>query len=106
AQLRIGARFLAEHAHFIERCRAAGQLRPTPLPLRHREGDYNCLHQDLYGEHVFPLQAAVLLAKPGADFARGEYVIAEQRPRMKARADAAPREQADALVFAVHHRPV
>ena len=102
----IAVRFPGEHQDFLKRCHQAGQPRPTPLLLQYGPGDYNCLHQDLYGEHVFPLQATVLLSKPGVDFSGGEFVLTEQRPRMQSRVEVAPVEQGDGLAFAVNVRPV
>ncbi len=102
----IGTRYPEQHAEFIERCHAAGQPRPTCLLLQYGVDDYNCLHQDLYGEHVFPLQMAILLAEPGRDFSGGEFVLTEQRPRRQSRPEVVPLRQGDAVVFAVHHRPV
>jgi hypothetical protein len=102
----VAVRFPAEHKDFLKRCHEAGQPRPTPLLLQYGPGDYNCLHQDLYGEHVFPLQATVLLSQPGKDFSGGEFVLTEQRPRMQSRAEVVPLRQGEAAIFPVHHRPV
>jgi len=101
----IATRYPEQHAQFIARCHDAGQLRPTPLILKYEAGDYNCLHQDLYGEQVFPIQMAILLSAPGRDFSGGEFVLTEQRPRMQSRVEVIPLRQGDAVLFAVNERP-
>ena len=102
----IDVRYPDEHTEFIERCHKAGQTKPTPLLLQYAAGDYNCLHQDLYGEHVFPIQVAILLSDPAKEFTGGEFVLTEQRPRMQSRPEVVPLRQGEAVAFAVYHRPV
>jgi len=104
--MRIEMRYPASHAEFLELCHVAGQARPTPLLLQYEAGDYNCLHQDLYGDLAFPLQIAILLSEPGRDHTGGEFVLTEQRPRMQSRPEVVPLRQGDGVAFAVHHRPV
>jgi uncharacterized protein len=99
-------RYPEQHSDFIERCHQAGQNKPTPLLLQYVEGDYNCLHQDLYGEHVFPIQVAILLSEPTRDFTGGQFVLTEQRPRMQSRVEVVELRQGDAVAFAVYQRPV
>ena len=105
-RLGSGVEYPASHDEYLAICHAAGQTRPTPLILQYVEGDYNCLHQDLYGDLAFPLQVAVLLSQPGEDFTGGEFVLTEQRPRMQSRAEVVPLQQGDAVVFAVNDRPM
>jgi len=102
----IAVRYPDDLKDFLDRCHKAGQTKPTPLLLQYGEGDYNCLHQDLYGEHVFPLQAAFLLSVPERDFTGGEFVLTEQRPRMQSRVEVVPLGQGDGVILAVHQRPV
>lgn len=106
AAMGVDVRYPENHADFLGRCHKARQVNPTPLLLQYGEGDYNCLHQDLYGEHVFPLQVAILLSEPERDFKGGQFVMTEQRPRMQSRPEIVPLRQGDAVAFAVHHRPV
>ena len=104
--LGIAVTYPSTHATYLKRCRADGQSKPTPLLLRYGPGDFNCLHQDIYGENIFPLQVAFLLSEPGRDFAGGEFVLTEQRPRMQSRAEVVPLRQGEGAIFPVHHRPV
>jgi len=104
--LGVGVRYPTKHSEFIARCDKAGQRKPTPLLLQYGPGDFNCLHQDLYGEHVFPIQITILLSQPRRDFTGGEFVLTEQRPRMQSRVEVVPLSKGDAVAFAVNYRPV
>ncbi len=104
--MRVETRYPNEHADYLEQCHAAGQTRPTPLVLKYGAGDYNCLHQDLYGDLFFPLQVAVLLSDPAHDFSGGEFVLTEQRPRMQSRVEVVPLKRGDAVAFPVQRRPI
>jgi uncharacterized protein len=105
-RMRINERYPDEHASFLKRCHDAGQTRPTPLLLHYVPGDFNCLHQDLYGDLAFPIQVTILLSEPSKDFTGGEFVLTEQRPRMQSRVEVVPLRQGDGVIFAVHNRPV
>jgi hypothetical protein len=105
-RMNVATQYPKAHADYLKICRKAGQTRPTPLLLQYAAGDFNCLHQDLYGDLAFPLQVTVLLSAPGRDFAGGEFVLTEQRPRMQSRVEVVPLQQGDAVLFAVHNRPV
>jgi hypothetical protein len=105
-RMKIDVRYPATHDLFVKRCHVAGQKRPTPLLLKYSQDDFNCLHQDVYGEHVFPLQMVILLSDPNRDFSGGEFILTEQRPRMQSRAEVVPLKRGSAAIFAVHHRPV
>jgi hypothetical protein len=104
--MKIDVSYPADYEEYLDQCHGAGQTKPTPLLLQYKEGDFNCLHQDVYGENVFPLQVAFLLSVPGEDFTGGEFVLTEQRPRMQSRAEVVSLKQGDGVIFAVHHRPV
>jgi uncharacterized protein len=106
AAMGLDVRYPTDHAAYLKRCHKAGQTKPTPLLLQYGAGDYNCLHQDIYGANIFPLQVAFLLSRPAEDFTGGEFVLTERRPRMQSRAEVVPLRQGEGAIFPVHHRPV